>query len=149
MPRAAIRQVATNTAPGVVDDTDGMIRNQIARRTHVIHFQRYREDDAGDKRSFKSCLKAFEKKLPQLWDGKLMAFADDLHQNTLGCVGTLCDVLKRAARLAEATGGWSDAVLGRALLTQDQQKQILAEIYEGELEIEPSLTRMKLSRRVA
>jgi len=62
-------------------------------------------------------------------------------ENTLGCVGTLSSVLTRAARIAEATGNWSIDILQRALLTEAQVVQILEETTNGEVAINPCLTR--------
>ncbi|WP_374703673.1 AAA family ATPase [Burkholderia sp. WAC0059] len=118
------------------------LSGQLARRTHVLHFARYREDNANDVRAFKSCLLAFEKALPDLWTGQLMQYAEALHGNTLGCIGTLSAVLSRSARFAEQGGKWSVSTLERALLTEAQRNKILEEILEGEEAINPSLTRI-------
>ncbi|MFP3801663.1 ATP-binding protein [Paraburkholderia sp. SIMBA_027] len=118
------------------------LSGQIARRTHVLHFSRYREDHPEDVRAFERCVSAFEKTLPDLWGGKLSQHSKALMRNTLGCVGTLSDVLKRAARLADASGGWSEEALERALLTEAQRRKILDEILDGEAAIEPSFIRI-------
>lgn len=118
------------------------LSGQIARRTHVLHFSRYREDHPEDVRAFERCVQAFEKTLPDLWGGKLSQYSLALMRNTLGCVGTLSDVLKRAAKLAKASGGWSEEALKRALLTEAQRLKILDEILDGEAAIEPSFMRI-------
>lgn len=118
------------------------LSGQLARRTHVIHFERYRQDRPEDIRAFSTCLRQFEMQLPHLWKkDELVQHAPALMENTLGCIGTLNSVLTRAARLAEASGSWSIDALQRALLTQAQVQQILQEITEGENAIDPSLTR--------
>ena len=71
-----------------------------------------------------------------------MTYADVLHENTLGCIGTLSAVLTRAAKLAENKGGWSLEHLRTALLSELQRQQILEEILEGEAAINPGLTRI-------
>lgn len=117
------------------------LSGQIARRTHVLHFERYREDRPEDVRAFESCIHAFDKALPDLWGGQLPRYSKALHENTLGCIGTLSSVLVRAAKLAGATGAWSVDALQRALLTEAQRARILEEILDGETAIGPSLTR--------
>ena len=118
------------------------LSGQLARRSHVLHFERYRQDRPEDVRAFIACIQAFEKMLPELWSGELTRYAEALHENTLGCIGTLSSVLTRAARLAEADGRWSEDALRRALLTEAQRDRILAEILDGEEAINPGLTRI-------
>jgi energy-coupling factor transporter ATP-binding protein EcfA2 len=118
------------------------LSGQLARRHHVLHFQRYRQDKPEDVRAFVACLNAFEKMLPDLWGGELTRYAEALQENTLGCIGTLSSVLVRAARFAKADGRWSTEALRRALLTEAQRDRILTEILEGEEAINPGLTRI-------
>ncbi|WP_199026588.1 AAA family ATPase [Ralstonia sp. ASV6] len=118
------------------------LSGQLARRTHVLHFERYRSDRGEDVRSFEACVRSFEKALPHLWGGQLTGYTKELHENTLGCVGTLSSVLTRAARLAEAGGAWTIDALKRALLNEAQRTRILEEIIDGETAIGPSLTRV-------
>lgn len=117
------------------------LSGQLARRTHVLHFERYREDRPEDVRAFLGCIQKFQNALPHLWDNKLLPHAAALHENTVGCVGTLCAVLMRAARLSESQGGWSTDVLRRSLLTDAQHRSILDETLDGELAINPGLLR--------
>lgn len=117
------------------------LSGQLARRTHVLHFERYRQDQDTDLRAFRACVQKFQDRLPELWGQQLLPHADALQDNTLGCIGTLSAVLTRAAVLAQQAGGWSLDALRRALLTEAQRKQILEEILEGEAAINPSLTR--------
>lgn len=117
------------------------LSGQLARRTHVLHFERYRQDRDEDLRAFRACVQKFQDALPGLWGQQLTQHADALHENTLGCIGTLSAVLTRAAKLAHADGHWSVDALRRALLTEAQQHQILEEILEGEAAINPGLTR--------
>ncbi|KVU02573.1 ATPase [Burkholderia ubonensis] len=127
------------------------LSGQLARRTHVLHFERYREDKPEDVRAFQRCIQAFEKTLPDLWGNELSRHTMALLDNTLGCVGTLSSVLVRAAKLADADGAWSVEALKRALLNEAQRKRILEEILDGEAAIGPSLTRImpKPTRPVA
>lgn len=124
---------------------------QLARRTHVLHFERYRDDRPEDVKAFGSCVLAFEKALPNLWRGQLTQYTKGLLENTLGCVGTLSSVLIRAAKLAEADGSWSVNALERALLNEAQRKRILEEVIDGETAIGPSFIRAmpKIKRAAA
>ena len=117
------------------------LSGQLARRIHVVHCERYREDRPEDVLAFTGCLQKFQSLLPLLWGDQLLQYAQALHENTLGCVGTLSSVLTRAAKLAEADGRWTVGALERALLTEAQRTRILEEILEGEAAINPSLTR--------
>ena len=117
------------------------LSGQLARRSHVLHFERYRQDQDADVRTFRACVQKFQNTLPHLWDEKLLPHVDALHENALGCIGTLSAVLTRAAKLAEHAGEWSVDVLRRSLLTEAQRQQILEEILEGEASINPGLTR--------
>lgn len=116
------------------------LSGQLARRTHVIHFARYREDVPEDVRVFRGCLKKLGEGMPALKEVDLLRYAEVFQQNTLGCVGTLRTVLKRLD-LMVAEKGWSEDQLCRALLTEAQVTQILREIVEGEERIAPGLKR--------
>lgn len=117
------------------------LNGQLARRIQLVHFSRYREDTESDVRAFKACVQQFQNTNRELWGESLMEYADALMENTLGCVGTLKAVLKRAVRFANGRGKWSKGALESALLTQTQREQILREILEGEQRIEPGVTR--------
>lgn len=117
------------------------LSGQLARRTHVLHFDRYRQDNEADIRAFHACVQKFQNALPELWGQKLLAHSESLHENTLGCIGILSDVLRRAARFMLAGNGWSVQDLQRAFLTDAQHKRILSEILDGEEAINPGVTR--------
>lgn len=117
------------------------LSGQLARRTHVLHFERYRQDRPEDVRAFTACVQKFQDTLPAVWGNQLVQHTAALHENTLGCIGTLSAVLTRAAKLAQAKGEWSTSMLERALLTEAQRNQILEEILDGEAAINPGLTR--------
>jgi len=119
------------------------LSGQLARRTHVIHFGRYREDATEDVRAFRGCLKKLGEGMPALKDIDLLRYAEVFHQNTLGCVGTLRTVLMRL-NLMVAEKAFSEEILCRTLLTEAQVTQILREIVEGEERIAPGLNRKRL-----
>lgn len=114
---------------------------QISRRTHLVHFERYREDRPEDIQDFQKCLHSFEMKHPYLCNQQLVMHWQSLMENCVGCIGTLSSVLTRALRRAEAAGAWTDSALEGALLTEAQVQQILLETVSGEQEINPSLKR--------
>ncbi|OWW23092.1 ATPase [Noviherbaspirillum denitrificans] len=116
------------------------LSGQLARRTHVIHFGRYREDSSDDARAFRGCLKILGKEMPALVEVDLLRYLEVFHQNTLGCIGTLRTVLKRLDLLV-TKNGWSEETLRTALLTEAQVTQIMREIIEGEERIAPGLQR--------
>lgn len=116
------------------------LSGQLARRTHVLHLARYRQDNDADIRAFRTCLKKFGEWLPALKTIDLLAYSEVFHENTLGCIGTLRAVLERLDRLVAARG-WSEETLRTALLTEAQVTQIMREIVEGEERIAPGLTR--------
>lgn len=116
------------------------LSGQLARRSHIIHFSRYREDVADDLSAFHGCIKYFGQSLPALKQVDLLKYAEVFHQNTLGCIGILRDVLVRLDLLVSRQG-WSEDTLRRALLTEAQVTQILREIVEGEERIAPGLKR--------
>lgn len=116
------------------------LSGQLARRTHVLHLARYRQDSEADVRAFRSCLKKFCEWLPALQEVDLLAYSDLFHENTLGCIGTLCAVLERLDRLVAARK-WSEETLRTALLTEAQVTQIMREVIEGEERIAPGLAR--------
>lgn len=114
---------------------------QIARRIQVMHFPRYLREVAADELAFRKCVSMFQKERADLWGETLMAEADALMENTVGCVGTLRDVLVRAEKISKARGGWSKDVLIEALLTEAQREKILEETLDGEIRIVPGVTR--------
>ncbi len=116
------------------------LSGQLARRTHVLHFSRYREDDEFDVAAFRTCVKKLGEWMPALRDIDLLKYAPVFHRTTLGCVGTLRTVLTRLDLLV-AKKGWSEETLRTALLTNAQITQILREIEEGEERIAPGLER--------
>ncbi|RJG05363.1 ATPase [Noviherbaspirillum cavernae] len=120
------------------------LSGQLARRTHVIHFGRYREDVVEDVRAFRGCLKKLGECMPTLKDVDLLRYSEVFHQNTLGCIGTLRTLLMRLDLLV-AEKDWSEETLCTGLLTEAQVTQILREIVEGEERIAPGLKRHLLA----
>ena len=122
------------------------LSGQLARRTHVIHFSRYRLDQEADVRYFIGCLRQLAKGMPALQTVDVVRYAEAFHQTTLGCVGTLRTVLMRLDRLVSSKG-WSEDVLCSALLTEAQVVQITREVLDGEERIAPGLHRNSLNQQ--
>lgn len=112
------------------------LSGQIARRTAIVHFDRYLSDNESDARSFQKTLRKLVQHLPVEGVPDLTSYADELHQSCIGCVGILKDTLKRALVLTLRNGGkWSDDFLRKALLSKTQLATILGEVLEGEIAI--------------
>lgn len=117
-----------------------MLSAQIARRSHIIHFSRYREDIDADVRMFQACIVKIQKSMPGLEGLDLVQYTSLLMKNTVGCIGTLRTVLVRLS-LQIKRYGWSEQALRAALLTEAQVSQILNEIVNGEERIVPGIQR--------
>lgn len=116
------------------------LSGQLARRTHVIHFSRYRRDNNADVTMFQACILKLQKAMPMLQNLDLLKYTSVFMENTLGCVGTLRTVLVRLSLLVKKRG-WSEDTLQAALLTEAQVTQILHEIVDGEERIAPGIQR--------
>jgi len=116
------------------------LSGQLARRTHVLHFARYRMDNDDDVTAFRACLKKFSEQFGSLKNLDLLPYSEVFHENTLGCIGTLHDVLE-ILDCKVASRGWSEETLCSALLTEAQVTQIMREIEDGEEHIAPGLKR--------
>jgi nucleoside-triphosphatase THEP1 len=113
---------------------------ELARRTCCIDFPRYRYDQAKDRQSFYNILGMFEARLPLETTGVLVRNVDYQYEHCLGCIGTLKDRLKLAARHAIETGRTCLEMkdLEAIALSNDSLLAILQEILEGERLIESS-----------
>lgn len=113
------------------------LSGQVARRSAIVHFARYLTGVPQDEKAFRICVSTLQKYLPLENPPDLTPLAGALHENSLGCVGILKDILARALVqvIAKDAGRWSDGALERALLTQDQLESILEETLTGESRI--------------
>lgn len=105
---------------------------QLARRVKEIHFSRYRIDSIDDCIEFKRFLQHLEKEADGYFEGLLIENAELLQRNTLGCIGTLMNLIRGFVSRAEKQGCVSQALLEKSLQTQGQCTAILAEIRMGE-----------------
>lgn len=105
---------------------------QLARRVKEIHFSRYRMDSPDDCFEFKRFLQHLESQSHGFFGGLLIENAELLQNNTLGCIGTLMNLLRGFVSRAQRQGGVSQEVLEKSLQTPGQCTAILAEIRMGE-----------------
>ncbi|MGG5150966.1 TniB family NTP-binding protein [Alcaligenes aquatilis] len=122
---------------------------QLARRIKEIHFARYRSDSIDDSLVFERVLQRIEHDAQGFFGGLLLENAKLLHANTLGCVGTLMDVIRGFASRAQHADAVTQALLERCLLTEGQHLAILEEIRQGELRFESEFVKSGKARKVA
>ena len=115
------------------------INEQTTRRSFIVHFQRYLNDDEG-KKAFEKSLKKLQEALPIKNLPDLRKQSDKLMQRCAGCVGTLKDTLSRALSISliQFKGYWNDICLEKALLPEPSIYFILEKIEEGEISIKNS-----------
>jgi hypothetical protein len=111
---------------------------QVARRSTLVHFERYRSEKPDDVTAFTKSLSKLQKALPVEGEPDLTPFAKALMLPCSGCVGTLKDTLQRALNICLTTykGKWSEKCLEKALLSKAQVTTILEEITDGEERIQ-------------
>ncbi len=78
------------------------VSGQLARRSEIIHFARYRPEVQSDRSTFKQIARAFQKCLPVAHHLDLTNASEFLHERSIGCVGVLKSWLIHA--LAHANG---------------------------------------------
>lgn len=109
------------------------LSGQVARRTSIVHFQRYLTGSVADEKAFATVVQRLAEYLPLEEPVDLKPYALDLQQACIGCVGILKDTLSRALAMALRGGGrWQVEFLERALLSPSQHRTILRETLEGE-----------------
>lgn len=109
------------------------LSGQLARRTHTVHFTRYRQGVAADYAAFKKTAGKLVENMPVEGEVDLERWLDPLFERSIGCVGILKDMLQRAVTLTLINGGkWREEFLRRALLTKQQTRIILQETLKGE-----------------
>ena len=104
-------------------------------RELMVHFPRYRIDDKADRASFAAILKTYDeviKLAPEI--GSLTTQLDFLMRVTLGCVGHLSNLLRRALATCKAQKAEALTLkhLESAAHKVDQLHELLKEIQDGE-----------------
>lgn len=113
---------------------------QVARRTTIFHFDRYRIEDTNDKQSFKEAVGKLVAKWPCDEKPNLAAISDELLEMTLGCVGLLKSMLLDiTARQLLANGRWNPNYLGQAARAIKLREIIRREIELGEAKVRDAL----------
>ncbi len=110
---------------------------QVARRTAIVHFQRYQTGNEADETSFRRAVKQFGRFLPLEGELGLESHALELQHACVGSVGILKESLSRGlARALQSGGKWSMSHLERGLLSPHQLDSILRETLEGEAKLQ-------------
>lgn len=125
------------------------LSGQLARRIKEIHFSRYHTDSPDDCIAFEGFLQRLEQGAKGYFDGLLLENARLLQMNTLGCIGTLMDLIRSFVSRAQKYGGVSQELLEKSLLTQGQHAAILEEIRLGEERFAGEQFRLPGARRRA
>ena len=117
------------------------LSGQVARRTAIVHFQRYCPGNPEDEKAFTKSLAKMQEFYPIEGVPDLTPLSGELMQSCIGCVGTLKETLQKALAFAllQNKGKWSDACLTKALLSEGQITSILDETLKGETEIEKAI----------
>lgn len=110
------------------------LNGQLARRTGVIHFPRYRYEVPDEFEAFQNILGMFQSRLPLPCKPSLVDQAEMIYLGTLGCVGLLKDWLSRALwrALNEGVDKLIQAHLKASAYHTSSLKKIAEEISEGE-----------------
>jgi hypothetical protein len=97
-----------------------------------IHFSRYRTDSPDDVIAFRGFLERLESGSKGFFQGLLLDNAELLQSNTLGCIGTLMDLVRAFISRIEKAGKGTQELLEMCLLTPGQHATILQAIQLGE-----------------
>lgn len=123
------------------------LSGQLARRSAIVHMQRYVPGDKNDEQSFLKVLRTLQKRLPLEEVPDLDKYALPLQHACVGCVGILKDTLTRALALTiRNKGKWEEKFLERALLSEAQVTSILGEVLDGEESISKAIFGMNTNR---
>ncbi len=114
------------------------LSGQFARRTAIVHFQRYLSGKGNEKdeKAFTKSLDTFQKYFPFEGIPDLTERSEELQYACIGSIGTLKETLQRMLTfVARNKGKWTDKCLFKALLTEGQIAAILEETLKGEQNI--------------
>lgn len=114
------------------------LNGQLARRTGVIHFPRYRYDVSEELKAFRNILSMFQSRLPLPCVPSLADQAETIYLGTLGCVGLVKDWLSRTLwrALSEGVDQLKSADLKATAYHASSLKKIADEIQQGESRLE-------------
>jgi type II secretory pathway predicted ATPase ExeA len=113
---------------------------QVARRTTIIHFDRYHKDRTDDRAAFKAVVQGLVAKWPCEERPNLAAISDELSEVSLGCVGLLKSLLLDVTAMQLRAGGrWDPKYLQRAAKANKLRDIIRKEIEQGEAKVRDAL----------
>ncbi|MGO9952293.1 MAG: ATP-binding protein [Dissulfurispiraceae bacterium] len=116
------------------------LSGQLARRSAIVHFQRYCRGNDDDEKAFQKSIRQLQKYMPLSGVPDLGQMTNELIDSCIGCVGTLKETLQRALTFALRNNGkWTDTCLTKAILTENQILSILEETLSGETDIEKAV----------
>jgi DNA transposition AAA+ family ATPase len=114
--------------------------SQVARRTSVIHFERYVVGVAEDHKSWKRIVKGLQDKWPCKQVPDFEKASDALLDACLGCVGLLKALMLEASAMQLRNGGvWDNSFLPRAAKASGLREVIRKEIEVGEQRVRDSV----------
>jgi hypothetical protein len=123
------------------------LSGQLARRSAIVHMQRYVPGNAADDQAFRKVVRTLQNRLPLVDVPDIEKYSHSLQQACIGCVGILKDTMTRALAFAlQNQGTWREEYLERALLSEAQTTAILEEVLEGEESISKSVFRFDKPR---
>jgi hypothetical protein len=110
------------------------LSGQLSRRSHEIHFGRYRAEAPEELRAFQSVLLTFQRYLPLAREPDLVGRSAYLYERSVGCIGVLKGWLNRAlaAALEEGAATVTAQHLERQAEPARKLLSLAREIQEGE-----------------
>ena len=106
---------------------------QVARRSEILHFERYYKDRNSDRRQFKILVAKLQKCWPCIEVPNFVAISNELLDVSLGCVGLLKALMLGALSQQLANNGkWHVRMLSKAAKSVKALEKIRIEIENGE-----------------
>jgi hypothetical protein len=109
---------------------------QVARRSEILHFERYMRDDRGDLEEFRHIIIKLQSVWPCEQVPNFSAIASELMETSLGVIGLLKVImLKSLASQLQNNGKWNAQFLTKAVKSEKLFNKIREEINVGESKI--------------
>jgi hypothetical protein len=113
---------------------------QVARRATVLNLERYRLDNAGDRRAFHDVVVKLQAKWPSEEVPNFAAISDALLEISLGCIGLLKSLMLDASAMQlRNRGKWNPDFLKKAAKANGLRDRIRREIEVGEEKVREAL----------
>lgn len=114
--------------------------DQVARRTAILSLERYRLDNAQDRKTFEEVVVKLQAKWPSSEVPNFAAISDALLEVSLGCIGLLKSLLLDASAMQLRNNGkWSPEFLKKAAKSNKLRDVIRREIEVGEAKVRDAL----------